>query len=174
MEEAQDALGINWLAELVVCAGFFLVYLVEEVVHVVLHSTPHREQLHRTLSLRKTAEQGDSSCNTVQECCEKDGDCHNDLEMTESSGNSAKYNPKYEVRLSISTSDMFPNYHSPDSLVVPKEDKTPDIPQPAGHSHSHLPVRAASTPLREGFNKTKQKMVGFIHPDCSKLAKRYK
>ena len=28
----QESVGIEWLAELVVCAGFFLIYLVEESV----------------------------------------------------------------------------------------------------------------------------------------------
>ena len=144
MEEAQESLGISWLAELVVCAGFFLVYLVEELVHLTLHSTPHREQLHRTLSLRKSVGQTDSTCNTVQDCCEEDRDCHNDMEMKDTASNIAKYNPKYDVILSISTSDMFPNYHSPDSLVIPKEEiKMPDsLPadtaHSTGHSHSHL------------------------------------
>ena len=90
MEEAQESMGISCLAELVVCAGFFLIYLVEEMVHLTLHSTPHTEQLHRTVSLRKTKEQADSTCNAVQDCCEKDSDCHNDMEMKKTSSNTAK------------------------------------------------------------------------------------
>jgi hypothetical protein len=70
---------------------------VEEMVHLILHSTPHSEQLHRTVSLRKTKEQADSTCNTVQECCEKDSDCHDDMEMKKSSSNTAKNNPECEV-----------------------------------------------------------------------------
>ena len=72
------------------------------------------------------------------------------MEMKETASNTAKYNPKYEVRLSISTSDMFPTYHSPDSLVVHKEDnKTPNTTQPSGQSHSHLPKGSSSSPLRD-------------------------
>ena len=71
MEETQEYLGISWLAELVVCAGFFLIYLVEDIIHLTLHSTPHTEQLHRVVSLRQTKEQTDSICKNVQECCEK-------------------------------------------------------------------------------------------------------
>eukprot|EP00092_Neocalanus_flemingeri_P030329 GFUD01032924.1.p1 GENE.GFUD01032924.1~~GFUD01032924.1.p1 ORF type:complete len:434 (+),score=123.10 GFUD01032924.1:465-1766(+) len=156
MEEAQESLGISWLAELVVCAGFFLVYLVEELVHLTLHGTPHREQLHRTLSLRKSVGLSDSTCNTVPNCCEDEGsDCHNDMEMKETDSNTAKYNPKYEVRLSISTSDMFPNYHSPDSLVVPKEENpkpnsvSSDTGHNPGHSHSHLGTSQST--LRDFF-----------------------
>ena len=161
MEEAEESLGISWLAELIVCAGFFLVYLVEELVHLTLHSTPHREQLHRTLSLRKSVGQPDSTCNTVRasDCCEDDADCHNDMEVKDTTSNTAKYNPKYEVRLSISTSDMFPNYHSPDSLVVPKEEKktpnqqSPDTNHSPGHGHSHLEMHGTGTnsPLRDFF-----------------------
>ena len=76
MEAAGESLGIEWLAELVVCAGFFLVYMVEELVHLTLHSTPHREQLHKTLPLRKSSGPPDSICNTAA-----DADCHNDMEM---------------------------------------------------------------------------------------------
>jgi hypothetical protein len=63
------------------------------------------------------------------------------MEKMETASNTAKYNPKYEVRLSISTSDMFPTSHSPDSLVVPKEEnKTPDTTQPSVQSHSPTQV----------------------------------
>ena len=45
------------IAELVFCAGFFFVYLVEELVHAVLDSRPHEHEdeavLHRTMSLRR-------------------------------------------------------------------------------------------------------------------------
>lgn len=44
-------------AELVFCAGFFFVYLVEELVHAVLDRRPHEQEdeavLHRTMSLRR-------------------------------------------------------------------------------------------------------------------------
>ncbi|XP_067008327.2 zinc transporter ZIP1 [Anabrus simplex] len=48
--------GIH-LAELVFCAGFFFVYLVEELVHLVLDRRAHEREdeavLHRTMSLRR-------------------------------------------------------------------------------------------------------------------------
>ena len=46
MEEAEKNLGMSSLAELIICFGFFLVYLLEEVVHVTLALTKHDEQLH--------------------------------------------------------------------------------------------------------------------------------
>ena len=79
MEETQESLGISWLAEVVFCAGFLLVYLVEEIVHLTLHRTPHREQFHSTLSLREPADKTDSACNIVEECCESG--CSNDMEI---------------------------------------------------------------------------------------------
>ena len=79
MEEAQKSLGVSWLAEVIFCAGFFLVYLVEEIVHLTLHRTPHREQIHSTLSLREPADKTDSACKTVEECCESG--CNNDMEI---------------------------------------------------------------------------------------------
>lgn len=46
-------------ADLIFCAGFFLVYIIEEVVHVILDLTSHHHEdeavLHRTMSLRKCA-----------------------------------------------------------------------------------------------------------------------
>lgn len=63
MEELQSSGAIPELrhdlhiAELVFCAGFFFVYLVEELVHAVLDSRPHEHEdeavLHRTMSLRR-------------------------------------------------------------------------------------------------------------------------
>ena len=79
MEEAQESLGFSWLAEGIFCAWFLLVYLVEEIVHLTLHRTPHREQIHSTLSLREPADKTDSACKTVEECC--DNGCNNDMEM---------------------------------------------------------------------------------------------
>ena len=81
MEVTQESLGISWLAEVILCAGFLLVYLVEEIVHLTLHRTPHREQFHSTLSLREPADKTDSACNTVEveECCESG--CSNDMEI---------------------------------------------------------------------------------------------
>ncbi|KAJ9578449.1 hypothetical protein L9F63_005319, partial [Diploptera punctata] len=47
------------LAELVFCAGFFFVYLVEELVHAVLDRRSHEREdeavLHRTMSLRRSS-----------------------------------------------------------------------------------------------------------------------
>jgi zinc transporter ZupT len=81
LEEAQKSLGITWLTEAIFCAGFFLVYLVEEIVHLTLHRTRHREQIHSTLSLREPADKTDSACNIVEveECCESG--CSNDMEI---------------------------------------------------------------------------------------------
>lgn len=63
MEELQSSGAIPELrhdlhvAELVFCAGFFFVYLVEELVHAVLDRRPHEHEdeavLHRTMSLRR-------------------------------------------------------------------------------------------------------------------------
>jgi len=118
MVETQESMGIEYLAELVFCVGFFLVYIIEELVHFILHSTQHREQFHKTLALRQSREHVDSTCNTVPECCEKDGDCHNDM----------------EVGLSVPNSDLYPI-----SITVPKKELKPqDNTQSAGHSH--LPV----------------------------------
>ena len=82
-------MGINWLAELVVCAGFFLGYIIEEVI------------------LMNTGSEPDECVGVKQE--------QSDMEINEADHSNTKYNPKYEVKLSMSTSDMFPTYHSPES-----------------------------------------------------------
>ena len=56
-------------------------------------------------------------------CCDDNEQCHNDLEINENTNSDevyvdSIYNPKYEVKLSQSTNAMFPNYQSPDSLIV--------------------------------------------------------
>ena len=66
MEDAQESLEINWLAELLFCTGFFLVYLVEELVHLILQCTKHTEELHKAMSVRKS----DSTCKTSHTCSE--------------------------------------------------------------------------------------------------------
>ena len=63
MEQLQSSGALTELrhdlhiAELVFCAGFFFVYLVEELVHAVLDRRPHEHEdeavLHRTMSLRR-------------------------------------------------------------------------------------------------------------------------
>jgi len=69
----QENLGIEWLGELVICSGFFLIYLVEEVVDQVLHLSKDTQHLHRSLSLSRRASSSASH--------EKGSDCHNDMEM---------------------------------------------------------------------------------------------
>jgi len=66
MEDAQESLEINWLAELTFCIGFFLVYLMEELVHTTLQCTKHTEELHKAMSVRKS----DSTCKTSHTCSE--------------------------------------------------------------------------------------------------------
>ena len=54
MPEASEVLGekgesmeVHFLPQLVICAGFFLIYFVEELVEMVLGSHHHSENLHR-------------------------------------------------------------------------------------------------------------------------------
>ena len=111
-----DKLGISFLPELVICSGFFLLYILEELVNLLLGlSTRSGETLERSLSVRRSVrETGDR--------CEEAEHCHSDIQQTgedeEDGNNASSYNPKYEVKLSQSTNKMFPNYHSPDSIIV--------------------------------------------------------
>ena len=59
MLEVQESLGIECLPEVVFCGGFFLVYFIECLIHLVLSkSVKSRKCLHQSLS----------PCNTIPEC----------------------------------------------------------------------------------------------------------
>ena len=116
MEEVQESLGISWLAELVVCAGFFLAYIIDETAHIATRLTHHRDNLPTAIV----------QCNT-------DKQCHSDMEMSETDSSNTKYNPKYEVKFSMSTSAMFPNYHSPDSIDTGVEDENKSAAPATNH-----------------------------------------
>ena len=146
-------MNIEFLPQLVLCSGFFLIYIVEELVDLILGSLHHSESIHKSLSMRKSknviCDETESknvttalyfahnhtihlsesrttivSTKTRVGCCEDNNEeCHNDLEINENINSDevyidSIYNPKYEVKLSQSTNAMFPNYQSPDSLIV--------------------------------------------------------
>ena len=51
VENYQEGFGSVSLAELLVCIGFFLVYLVEELTHIALHIASRKNKvLHRCVS----------------------------------------------------------------------------------------------------------------------------
>ena len=117
-----ERLGISFLSEIVICAGFLLIYFMEELMDVLLGVKLKTSlDLESNLSVlkpgRESGDQGDK-----KECCDESSECHSDMERSgedEGDGNnSSSYNPKYEVKLSQSTNTMFPNYHSPDSIIV--------------------------------------------------------
>ena len=57
MAEAGAELEIEFLPQLVFCSGFFIIYLVEELVMFFLVDNPHSESenFQRTISIRKSA-----------------------------------------------------------------------------------------------------------------------
>ena len=111
-------LGISFLPELLISSGFFLLYILEEVVELVVG----------------LARDGATPSNTLTDCSQDNHVQRQDLqgeqggeeqqeqeeeENEEADGNTnSSYNPKYSVKLSQSTNTMFPNYHSPDSIIV--------------------------------------------------------
>ena len=126
---------MDFLAELVVCSGFFLIYLLEELVHQLVQ--PQRDQISASQTIPRSSQPsktGNSGGNSIREeervnsCC--DATNHNDMEMQTSVTNTEPgYNPKYSVRLSDSTSSVFPNYHAPDSLKpLPQENPSESPP----------------------------------------------
>ena len=116
------------MAELVLCSGFFLVYLVEEVVQLLVHPNAHQDNLNSHQSSKAVDKGQGRDGERANSCC--DATNHNDMEMQPRSESSTSessidpgYNPKYSVRLSLTTSSVFPNYHSPDSLKPSPQEK---------------------------------------------------
>ena len=97
----QEVKQIKWLAELVVCAGFFLGYILEKVLIIA----NEKESVHETAGDKQN---------------------QSDMEMREAD---TKYNPKYEVRLSITTNEMFPTYHSPEDVENTEEEEKKNAPK---------------------------------------------
>ena len=50
-----ESLEVEFLPMLVVCSGFFLIYLVEEVAETLLGGHHETETLHRTMSVRRSS-----------------------------------------------------------------------------------------------------------------------
>eukprot|EP00094_Tigriopus_californicus_P013157 TCALIF_12724-PA protein Name:"Similar to Slc39a3 Zinc transporter ZIP3 (Mus musculus)" AED:0.26 eAED:0.26 QI:274/0.33/0.28/0.71/1/1/7/0/422 len=121
------------VAEILLCCGFFLIYMIEELVFFaskagwmgssVGHGT--LGALQRTFSLRGA---GPSTSSTLErdlapQSMEIDGIPPTETPSMEqetsgtSRNNPKVFNPKYAVNLSTSAQSMFPNYHSPDGPV---------------------------------------------------------
>ena len=54
LASAGAKLEIEWLPHLVFCSGFFLIYLIEELVDPLLGHSPTSKHLHRDFSLKKS------------------------------------------------------------------------------------------------------------------------
>ena len=59
---------------------------------------------------------------SVHDATAGDKQKQSDMEMREADCSNTKYNPKYEVRLSITTNEMFPTYHSPEDVENTEEE----------------------------------------------------
>ena len=111
-------LGISFLPELLISSGFFLLYILEEVVELVVGLARDGATPSNTLTVcsqdnhvQRQDLQGEQGGEEQQEQEEEENE--------EADGNTnSSYNPKYSVKLSQSTNTMFPNYHSPDSIIV--------------------------------------------------------
>ena len=114
------------MPELVLTSGFFLLYLVEETLHQLVQLGGEGDHLVHGRQPSETEITPSSREERSNSCC--DATNHNDMEMQDRSksiGGDPGYNPKYSVRLSLSTSSVFPNYQSPDSLKPAPQGKPP-------------------------------------------------
>jgi len=151
MKEAQKSLDVGWLAEFVFCVGFFLVYLVEEVVHLTLHRTKHTEQIHTTLALRDTLDKTETACNTIEESC--GADCPDDVEKDASARNTIEETcgtDCHNVMQEKQENDLLFNPGCDTGCQNDREIIKEDNLE-SGHGHSHLPSGSSSSPLRDFF-----------------------
>jgi len=141
LNKSQEYLGMSWLAELVVCAGFLFAYIVEEMLHLKMPVKCDTELL---------------PVPGVK--CGDGKEYHSDMEMSETDSSNTKYNPKYEVKFSMSTSDMFPNYHSPEAIVTKVEDVKDTTTNIGKHSenHNNLPEHSSHSvrSILKGFKNS--------------------
>ena len=54
LAEPGEQMDIEFLPQLVLCSGFFLIYLVEEVLQIILGFLHHPEPIHKSLSWRRS------------------------------------------------------------------------------------------------------------------------
>ena len=88
----------------------------EEVVELVVGHLERRSSSETASPVRVAG--GTDCCQDTQRQ-EEDGLEEEEEEEEETDGNTnSSFNPKYSVKLSESTNTMFPNYHSPDSIIV--------------------------------------------------------
>ena len=109
LEEKAEQIELECLPQLVVCAGFFLIYLVEELAESLLGGHGGTETLHRTMSVRKSSR----TSSTV--------DPHNDMEKP----NYGSMNKGAE--LSQSEMTIRSSSESPDLLVTKSTDTSTSL-----------------------------------------------
>ena len=103
LKEEQEKLGISFLAELILCAGFFLVYLLEELVHFFLRFVLHSSTLHHHVAVRRPAQDAD--------CCSiaSNSGCHNVMERPAS--------PDYAKEKDAETGDDYSQESSENEFI---------------------------------------------------------
>ena len=113
LEERSASLDLEFLPQLILCAGFFLIYLVEEVVEALLggHGHGEAETLHRTMSVRKSSRKTESV------------DPHDDMERP-NYGSMNKDSQLTQSSTTIRSSNGSPDLlmsHSPDASTSLRE-----------------------------------------------------
>ena len=121
LDRPGQQLGITFLPELLISSGFFLIYILEEVVELVAGLAGGRatQPLERSVSVRRSARLAGAECCQDNDMQRREEGEEGEEGEDETDGNTnSSFNPKYSVKLSQSTNTMFPNYHSPDSIIV--------------------------------------------------------
>ena len=128
----QQKLIPNWqvaLAELLMCGGFFLIYLIEELVHNYLHRHQHKKQKEKD-----AREKNDDTTTSFEDPFKRGINARNSAIINRFSVNDGENNDEYLNGNSVS--DLIPSNQLNNVIIADNIQKK----QSHGHGHSHMPL----------------------------------
>lgn len=116
------------LAELLMCSGFFLIYLIEELVHYYLHRNQHKK-----LKEKHAREKKDDTTTSFEDPFKRGINARNSAIINRFSEKDGENNDEYMNENSIS--DLIPSNQLNNVIIADNIQKK----QCHGHGHSHMP-----------------------------------
>ena len=138
----QQKLIPNWqvaLAELLMCGGFFLIYLIEELVHNYLHRHQHKKQK------KKDAVEKNNDTSSYEDPFKRGINARNSAIINRFSEKDGQLNEGYLNGNSVS--DLIPS-NQLNNVIIPDNIQKKQI---HGHGHSHMPLPLPHTEEEEDF-----------------------
>lgn len=117
------------LAELLMCGGFFLIYLIEELVHNYLHRHQHKKQKQKNVLEKK-----DGTAASYEDHFKRGINARNSAITNRFSEKEGESNEEYLDR--SSASDLIPTNQLNNVIIADNIQKK----QCHGHGHSHMPL----------------------------------